>query len=212
MESTKVEVKFGEWIQAGFNLWKGNLALLIVAALLAVLLSGITVGILAGPMMAGLIMISLALVDKKEPKPQSGDVFKGFQVFAQAFLFVLVWGLGLFAVSAVLMFIPCIGQLAAIALQVAATTFLMFALFLIVDKKMAFWPASMESINIAKANFFPLLALSIISGIISGLGAIACGIGIIVTWPIGTCILAVAYREMTATSPAAAPANTTTSA
>ena len=80
MEAAKVEVKFGDWIQAGFNLWKDNLALLIVAALIAILLSCVTVGILAGPMMAGLIMISLALVDKKEPKPQSGDVFQGFQV------------------------------------------------------------------------------------------------------------------------------------
>lgn len=212
MDTSKIEVKFGEWIEAGFNLWKANLGLLIVATLIALLLSGITIGILAGPMMAGLTLIALALVDKKEPKPQSGDVFKGFQFFAQTFLFMLVWGLILFAVCGVLMFIPCIGQLLMIAIELVAGPLLMFGLFLIVDKNMAFWPASMESINMAKANFFPLLALCVIAGAISSIGALACGIGVIVTAPLGTCILAVAYREITAPAAPAIPSNPTTPA
>jgi uncharacterized membrane protein len=210
MESAKLEVKFGDWIQAGFNLWKDNLGVLIVATLIAFLLSGITFGILAGPMMAGLTVIALALVDKKEPKPQSGDVFKGFQFFAQSFLFLLVWGLLLFVVCGVLILIPCIGQLLMLAVEVVVGPLLMFALFLIVDKQMAFWPASLESINIAKANFFPLLALCLIAGAIGSVGIIACGVGIIVTAPIATCILAVAYREITAAGPAPAPTNPTT--
>ena len=45
----KVEVKFGEWIEKGFNLYKENIATLILATIVAILLSAVTLGILAGP-------------------------------------------------------------------------------------------------------------------------------------------------------------------
>ena len=72
----------------------------------------------------------------------------------------------------------------------------MFGMFLIVDKKMDFWPASMESINVVKTNFWPFLGFAVVAAIIGSLGAIACGIGVIFTLPIQGCILAVAYRAV----------------
>jgi hypothetical protein len=48
----KVEVKFGEWIEEGFNLYKANFGPLVLASLLAILLSSVSFGILTGPMMA----------------------------------------------------------------------------------------------------------------------------------------------------------------
>jgi uncharacterized membrane protein len=57
-------------------------------------------------------------------------------------------------------------------------------------------PASKESINIVKSNFWPFFGLSAIAGIIGSIGAIACGIGVVITIPIQGCILAVAYREV----------------
>jgi uncharacterized membrane protein len=89
-----------------------------------------------------------------------------------------------------------VGQLAAIFVVYAAQAFLMFGLFLIVDENMDFWPASMESVNKVKTNFWPFLALSVVSSIIGSVGAILCGIGIVVTFPIQACILTVAYREI----------------
>jgi len=44
------EVKFGEWIENGFRLYKENFATLVLASLIAVVLSAVTVGVLAGPM------------------------------------------------------------------------------------------------------------------------------------------------------------------
>ena len=61
---------------------------------------------------------------------------------------------------------------------------------------MDFWPASMESINIVKSNFWPFLGFAVVAAIIGSLGAIACGIGAIFTLPIQVCILAVAYRAV----------------
>ncbi|MFH1475995.1 MAG: hypothetical protein ABIH24_00675 [Verrucomicrobiota bacterium] len=195
MMEGKVEVRFSEWIQQGWELYKDNIGIWIVASLLAIVISGATLGILSGPMMAGLAWMALALVDRKEPKPQMGDVFRGFDYFLQSFLFFLVWGIILLAVSAVSL-IPCIGTLVVIAVSIVLHTALMFGLFLIVDKKMEFWPASLLSLNVVKPNFFPFLGLLVVAMLIGHVGAIACGIGVIVTMPIAVCILAVAYRNV----------------
>jgi uncharacterized membrane protein len=147
-------------------------------------------------MLAGLALVTLQLLDRKEPSPEAGKVFKGFDYFLQSFLFVLVWGICILVGSVILAVIPVIGQLASIAFVYAAQAFLMFGIFLIVDRQMEWRPASTESINIVKTNFWPFFGLSAVAGIIGSLGAIACGIGIVFTIPIQGCILAVAYREV----------------
>ena len=81
-------------------------------------------------------------------------------------------------------------------MQVAAGAFLMFAILLIVDKQMDFWPASVESFNTVKLDFWPLLGLSIVAGILGYIGVILIGIGIIFTLPIYFCIITVAYRRI----------------
>ena len=192
----KVNVKFGEWIEKGFALYKVNFGILVLASIFAVVLGTITVGILAGPMIAGLAIVTLELLDKKAPKPDAGKVFKGFNYFLNSFLFVVVWGIAITIGSIILGVIPFIGQLASIFFAYAAQAFLMFGIFLIVDRQMEFRPASMESINTVKTNFWPFFGLSAVAGIIGSIGAIACGIGIVFTIPIQGCILAVAYRDI----------------
>lgn len=192
----KVEVKFGEWIGEGFNLYKDNFGTLVLASLIAWVLSAVTFGILAGPMFAGLLLITLSLFDKKEPKPEFKEVFNGFNYFLNSFLFIIVWGVAILVASFLLALVPCIGQIAAILLVYVVQAFLMFGLFLIVDRQMEFWPASMESFNKVKTNFWPFLGLSVVSSIIGWIGSIACGIGVAVTGPIYVCILTVAYREV----------------
>ena len=170
--------------------------MLIVAALVAVLLSCVTLGILAGPMMAGLVLIALQLVDQKGSKPEVGKVFQGFTYFLPAFLFVLVWGAILVVAGLLLNLILCVGMVLAYALGLALSTLLMFGMFMIVDKGMAFWPASMASLNEVKSNFWPLLGFYVVSSLLSGVGSILCGIGVVITLPIGLCMCAVAYREL----------------
>ena len=192
----RVQVKFGDWIEGGFNLYKANFGTLVLSAIFVVVIGTVTAGILAGPMLAGLALVTLQLLDGKEPQPEAGKVFKGFDYFLQSFLFVVVWGIGILIVSIILGGIPVLGQLASIAFVYAAQAFLMFGMFLIVDRQMDWLPASIESIDIVKANFWPFFGLSTVAGIIGSLGAIACGIGVVFTIPIQGCILAVAYRDV----------------
>jgi hypothetical protein len=192
----KVQVNFGDWIEKGFILYKDNFGTLVLASILVLVLSVVTVGILAGPMIAGLSIVILDLLNKKEPKPEAGKVFKGFDYFLNSFLFTVVWGLAIIVGSLILGIIPLIGQLASIFFAYAAQAYLMFGFFLIVDGQMDFQAASKESINTVKTNFWPFFGLSAVAGIIGSIGAVACGIGIVFTIPIQGCILAVAYREV----------------
>jgi hypothetical protein len=202
---TNVADKFGDWIKEGFDLYKNNLGLLILSSLIAFLLSGVTLGILSGPMYAGLIGIVLRLRDGDPTPPVVGDVFQGFQFFLPSFLFGIVWGAIMVAGCLILVIIPCLGQLLSVCLVVAASAFLMFGLFLIVDRKMDFWPASMASIEKVKPTFFPYLGLAVVAGVIGQIGALACGIGACITMPIYFAIIAEAYRDVFGNG-AAAPA------
>jgi hypothetical protein len=191
-----VQVDLGNWIQDGFDLYKRNFGVLVLASLIAILLAGATFFILAGPMSAGIIFITLKAQENKAEKAEVGDLFKGFGFFVQSLLFIVVFGIIILAGSAILGILPLIGTPASICFQVAVNALLMFALFLIVDKQMDFWTASMESINMVKTNFWPFLVLSLIAGVLGSIGAIIIGIGIVFTLPIYFCIITVAYRKV----------------
>ncbi len=162
-------------------------------------------GILVGPMMAGLALVTLRLVDN-QGKPEVSTLFEGFSYFLQSFLFVLVW-------SAIMLAAYLIG-LATCGLIVPLVSvvglflgaLLMFAPFLIVEKNLAFWPASMKSLEMVKPNIWPLLGYFLVASMIGSAGSALCGIGVIVTMPISWCMYAVAYRALTAGGDAPAEA------
>lgn len=192
----KTDVHIGQWIEAGFNLYKNNFTTLVLAALIALVLSTVSIGILTGPMIAGLIIITLQLLRKTEPQPEAGAVFKGFSYFLPSFLFTIIWGIAILIGSLVVGWFPIIGQLLSLFFIYMAQAFLMFGLYLIVDKQMDFWPASQLSIQTVKTNFWPFFGLAAIASIIGSIGALAFGIGVVLTIPIQICILAVAYQEV----------------
>ncbi|MCX6995580.1 MAG: hypothetical protein NTV49_00485 [Kiritimatiellaeota bacterium] len=184
----KVEVDIGKWLQEAFDLYKDHFALLAITGVIGLLLSAVTMGILGGPMLAGLALILLRLLDKSEPRPQPGDLFKGFEFFLPSFLLTL-------AVAGASMLIGMIvwplASVAALFLQ----TVTMFSIFLIVDRKYDFWPAILGSFDLVKINFWPLLALQLVALVLGGLGVFGCCVGLLVTWPFTYCVIAMAYRR-----------------
>ena len=156
----------------------------------------LTAGVLSGPMSVGLILITLALLDKKEPKPQAGDIFQGFSYFLQSFLYFLALIIVAMIGFLILNFIPCLGQILGMLYVYALQALTMFSLFLIADRKMEFIDAIKASVDIVKTNFWPFLGLSVVASIIASLGSILCGIGVVLTMPIYFCIIAVAYRNV----------------
>lgn len=194
----KQAVKFEEWIHAGFTLYRDNFTVLFLANLIAVILSIVTLGILAGPLFAGVIIITLQCIDKKETKPEVGDLFKGFEYFLDSFLLVLIVAAVSSIASFILVQIPVIGPILSWCASIAISTLVMFSLFLIVERKMNFMDASKTSINLVKTNFLPFVAFFIVASFLAHIGVLACIIGILVTSPVYICLIAVAYRNVLA--------------
>ncbi len=184
------------WLREGFKLFQSQPGLLIAAGAITVALSVITLGVLSGPLMAGLYMLVLRLHDKASPTPKPGDLFQGFQVFLPAFLLVVGVAAITFVGSFILDFVPIVGSLAAMLGSVVLSAVVMFAMPLIADRRMQVWPAVEMSLDTIKPNFWMFLAFNLLAGVISSAGIIVCCVGIVVTLPIGVCILSVAYRDV----------------
>ena len=192
----QVMVNLGEWLEKGFRLYRANMLKLIPATFIALILSVTTVGILAGPMLSGLLLITLALLRRQHPEPEIFQIFKGFRFFVNGLVFVLGWSLVVSAGSLILLMIPGVGQLVVLFFIYSAQAFLMFGPFLIVDRDMGFWAATLKSFNTVKGNFWSFLSVSAVAGVIGSIGCIFFGIGIIVTVPLQLCILTVAYEAV----------------
>lgn len=191
-----MDSKFSTWFEQGFDLYKRHFAVLVLASLIGGALSLVSLGILSGAMIAGLILIVNRLLNGGEPKPEAGDVLKGFEYFLPMLLFSLVWGIALFLILTILRLIPCIGPLLSFPVSFGAQVFLAFAPFLIVERKMDFWSASKASVETVRAHFLPLLGIILVASILGGLGSLFCGIGLVVTFPLTLCILSVVYRDV----------------
>lgn len=189
-------MKYGRWLEGGFYLFRRNAGVLILSSLIAVILSAATAGILAGPMTAGMVLITLSLLDRPQEKVEVGLLLRGFNYFVDSFLFFMIWGIATGIACLLVSRFPCLGHLAAIFVIYVAQALLMFGPFLIVDRRMGFKDASSESYRRVATDFWHFLSFSAIASIIGTIGAIFCGIGVILTLPIQACILTVAYRDV----------------
>jgi uncharacterized membrane protein len=74
--------------------------------------------------------------------------------------------------------------------------FLMYGIFLIVDRGLGFWDAIMGSVEMVRSNLGPFVGFGVIASLIGSAGFLVFGIGAIVTYPLQVCIVAAAYREL----------------
>jgi hypothetical protein len=115
-----------------------------------------------------------------------GDAFSGFgPATGQLALLGLVSG-----ILNILAFCLCV--LPSVYLTVAWT----FAMPLVVDRGMAFWPAMELSRKVVTKHWFLLFALVLVVGLVAAAGILACCIGLLVTVPIGWVALMYAYEDI----------------
>jgi uncharacterized membrane protein len=89
------------------------------------------------------------------------------------------------------------------AVMIYLTIAWMFALPLILDKHIDFWPAMKLSWRVANRYFFPLLGLLLLCGLIYLAGILALCVGLFVALPICVAALAYTYEDLFAEPPAA---------
>lgn len=194
----KIDVQIEPWLRQAIELYRRHFPLLLLAHLAAAAVSVFTLGILAGPMAAGVASIVLRLLDGREPAPQAGDIFRGFDWFLPSFLLYLTVGAAQAIAFAVLRPLGALAAAPALFIQTATV----FAIYFIVERGLDFLSAIRASFDIVRTNFWPMFLLVVIGSLIAGLGGIACGVGIVLTLPVYTLLTAIAWRRISGGSAA----------
>lgn len=182
-------------LQRGFQLYRDNLLNLLLGGLLFAVLSIFSLGILLGPMWAGYVLLTLNLVDRRPTDNDVSTIFKGFSYFLHSLVLVIVLGVALLFGQLVLALIPIIGVFLSLFYGYALATLTLFAIYLMVDRRMEVVASIQQSFELVKQNFWVFLGLNLVVSMVSGIGVILCGLGIFVTLPIYFATMAVVYRD-----------------
>ena len=186
-------VNMGDCIGRGWELVKNNFWLLVGASFLINLIIG-AVGIIAGPLMGGLYWLFLKRI-RGEPA-QLGDAFAGF---SKGFL-------PLFLAYLVILLLGLLGVVCCVLPGIYLLVGWMFALPLIIDKKLDFWPAMELSRKVVTRHWWLLFGFVLLCVLVRLLGLLACCIGVWVAMPVTTAALLYAYEDIFGSRAAPAPA------
>ena len=219
-------VEIGAFIQRGWEICQSNLGLFVGFFLVTLLIGGtlgfipilgnIASIIIGGPLNAGSLIVAFKIIKKQSI--EFSDFFKGFQnaYFLPTLLVTLVTTLFVFVCMipagigfALVSFTAGDKQPSSILLLVAALLafggFLglvylsicyVFAIPLIVGRKLEFWPAMEASRKIVGQQWFAIFGFLFVLGLINLAGALVCGLGLLVTVPLTTCAIAAAYEHI----------------
>lgn len=114
-----------------------------------------------------------------------GDFFNGFKKFLPIFLTYLI-SLILISIGLFVLILP------GIYLAVSY----MFAQLFVIDKNMNFWSAMETSRKLITKRWFSFLGLGILMSLLVLAGLLLLGVGVLVTAPLATCVLAAAYEDI----------------
>jgi hypothetical protein len=185
-----VVIDIGRAISRAWTLVRDHMAVLVGATVLGWL---VTVGLAFVPilgwivgfvLMGGLDYMFLRRIRGEEV--QIGDVFAGFNL---ALVNLTLAGLVKWLLTT-LGFALCI--LPGIYLLVGY----MFALPLVIDKKMEFWTAMEVSRRVVHAHWWSLFGLAIILILVALCGFLLCGIGALVSIPVSSAALMYVYEDL----------------
>ncbi|MEO7970024.1 MAG: hypothetical protein ABI698_01900 [bacterium] len=208
-------------IKAGWNLIKNQYWLFVGITVVGILVGSVVpFGILLGPMMCG---IYLALFKTKRGQPiEFGDLFKGFDYFGDsliATLLHLVPILVIFVPSYIVFYIGLIFMMPRNGEPDPTALFSFFGLFaifwlvmmviliivsvgftfaypLIVDRRLSGLNAVKLSIKAGMANFWQLLGMLLLNGLVSFVGLLFCYVGAFLVLPITFAAIATAYEQV----------------
>lgn len=183
------KMEIGAELSKGWRLFQADMGVLIVGGILTTVVSAVTCGLLAGPLMVGMLLIAQRFLKNDPVKPQAGDVFKGLDSFVQSLLLMVIATVAIMVLS----ILPIIGQLA--GLIVCAV--MMWALAFIAYEKATAIDAIKKVFELAKSGSFTVpLVFAVIASLIGSLGAIVCVVGIFFTLPLTYCLMACCYATL----------------
>lgn len=190
---TTASLPLGEYLKTGWRLFLnfpgGFIGFFLVYLLIQIVLSfipwiGGVASFVVGPaLIMGNFIVSAKLLQSRTP--QFSDFFLGFRFFVPLLLTALV-GAALTGIGFLLLVIPGIYLLVGY----------LFASSLVVDRRLDFWPALELSRRTIQPMWFGFFAFFLLLILINLAGAVALGVGLLVTVPFTCCVVTVAYADI----------------
>jgi len=212
-----------ECIKAGWELMRSQYWLFVGMTLVGMIIGSlIPFGILMGPMTCGLY---LALFQTRRGQPiEFAVLFKGFDYFGDAVIAALLHYLPMIVIIAPAYVLYIVGMftmmgasqngepnpaaalgffgifgviwLVIMVLLVVLSVLFTFAYPLIVDRRLSGLNAVKLSIRAGMANFWRLLGMIVLTGLLSSLGVLLCIVGVYLIMPISFAAVAAAYEQV----------------
>lgn len=177
-------------ISRGWALVRDNMSVFIGATLLAWLISvGLAFVPVLGWIIGFVLLGSLDYMYLRRMRGETvliGDVFAGFNL---AFLNLAMVGL-------VKWLLTTLGLILCIIPGIYLAVCYVFAIPLVIDKKMDFWPAMEVSRQVVHQHWWSTLALVIVLALVAFSGFLLCGVGEIVTIPIASAAFMYVYEDL----------------
>ena len=183
-------VDIGSALSRGWALVRDNIVVFIGATVLGWL---ITLGLAFVPVVGwvvGIVLIGgldyMFLRRIRGEAVQIGDVFAGFN---RAFLHLALTGL-------VKWLLTCLGLVLCILPGIYLAVGYVFALPLVIDKKMEFWPAMEVSRQVVHRHWWSTFGLVIVLAIVAFVGFLACGVGALISVPVASAAFMYVYEDL----------------
>jgi uncharacterized membrane protein len=234
VEYRRAAVEPVECLKGAWELIKDQYWLFFGLVLVGLIIgSAVPLGILMGPMMCGLFLTYFR--KRKGLPIEFGTMFKGFDYFGQSIVAALLHVIPITVVIVAAYIFLYVGMFAAMIATSAAGEnaapvagigfFLVFILFyvlimllvilisigftfaypLIVDRNMSGFDAVKLSFRAAFSNFWRLLGLNLLGGLLGLVGLCLCIVGVYLVIPVTLGASAVAYEQVFGLSPERAP-------
>jgi uncharacterized membrane protein len=179
--------RIGDWFSRGTEVWRANWGPYLLFTLLYAAITGLGQGLLN--LIIGMHLIAgffvVALRQLRGQPTTFGDFWKAFEHFVP-FLLASLLTTVLIALGTMLCILP--GVYLAVAYLLVPP--------ILWDRRLEFWEAMELSRQVITARWFAWFGLALLLILLNLAGALACGVGLLVTWPLSICILAAAYEDV----------------
>ena len=191
VEQSKLEVKIGDWLKAGWELFTKDWLKVSLSMLITGAVSIVTFGILGGPMAVGLYKCFIKKV--KGEDYELGELFEGVKTqFLPAFVLAIAY----IICGVILNMVLCLGSI----FSLLAAPIFVYTLF-----ELAVATETVEVGNLIelvkkvfsklKPQYFMFVLWFFLVGIIGALGTVACCVGVFASMAIVYLAVTVSYAE-----------------
>ena len=216
-------LNIGAAMSDGWALFKEHMGLMIGAGaiffgiLMAAGLLGAIIPaaqlLVQGPLMGGMILLTLKL--SREGHAEIGDLFLGFKNYGWLLLTTVVQGAVIFAamlpgiilivIGAVTLAAENEGMGVGLLIAGGAISFVMamvvgvlinYAVFLVADQRGTFGEAFLSAYQGTKKNFWRILGLLILFSLVTVVGILPCGLGLLFTIPWTFAVMTKVYEQI----------------